>query len=51
MAVLVPKKLHDFLDKLPRPSKDIFLEQDGTSQVTIALIIRCRAFEPDSMVG
>jgi hypothetical protein len=28
MAALMPKKLQDFLDKLSRPSKNSFLEQD-----------------------
>jgi hypothetical protein len=30
MAVLMPKKLQDFLDKLSGPRKNRFLEQDGS---------------------
>jgi hypothetical protein len=35
MAVLMPKKLQDFLDKRSGPSKNCLLEQDRISQITI----------------
>ncbi|PST17218.1 hypothetical protein C7U60_19170 [Mesorhizobium plurifarium] len=49
MAVLMPEKLQDFLDKPSGPRKNCFLEQDGASQATIERNTPQRCLHPDGM--